>query len=368
MNIIVPRKEILTLLERVAPVADAKSAVPLLANVLLTAEGRRLHLAATDLYMAAMGACDADVDSPGTVALPAKDLLARCKAMPDGPIQITTDERFQATVKAVGQARRYTLHGLPGDDFPIIPKAGPDAVAMTIPSSLFAMLMTRTHFAISTDETRAHVNSALLQIQEGQLRMVATDGHRLSLCEARADVKAAPEMLIPLRAVSDLRKFCGADGDITITRDGPVAFFTIAGFTYSVKLVDARFPPWEQVVPRLPGNLATVPRLAMLDAVRAVQIAAARTGGIHVTAAPGMLRVSGESPESGNAQDEVPCDYAGPEITIGLNAKYVLDVLGSVDDDEVEIGLAGSLDPAVVRPARKIESLSYLGVIMPMRT
>lgn len=368
MNITVPRKEILALLERVAPAADAKSALPVLASALLTAEGRTLRIAATDLFMAAMGQCEAEVEAPGVVALPAKDLLARCKAMPDGPIQITTTDGAQATVKAVGQPRRYTLHGLPGTDFPLLPKASADTPTMTIPASLLAMLMARTHFSISTDETRAHVNSALLQIEPERLRMVSTDGHRLTLCEARADVQVAPEMLIPLRAVSELRKLCGDDGDVSISREGPNAFFAFPGLTYSVKLVDAQFPPWAQVIPRVVTKTFTVPRLALLDAVRAVQLAAApRTGGILLTAATGILLIASVSPEGGNAQDEIPIDYAGAEVTIGLNAKYLLDVLGATDDDEVELGLSGDLDPAVVRPARKVESLSYLGVIMPMR-
>src|SRR6185295_15911110 len=127
----------------------------------------------------------------------------RIAAMPDGPVQVTTNEAAQTTLKAVGAQRRYTLHGIPGGDFPHLPQPAADAVPMEMPASTLALLMSRTHFSISTDETRPHVNSGLFEWSGDRVRMVSTDGHRLSKMEV-AVKGGAPKaaMLIPLKAIT----------------------------------------------------------------------------------------------------------------------------------------------------------------------
>jgi DNA polymerase III subunit beta len=374
MDVVIPKKDLYKLLERCHGVADKKSAVPALANVLLTAEGRALRVAATDLYLAMSGQAEAEIAVAGSIAVPAKDLFERVKAMPEGPVQVTTSDGAQTTLKAVGQARRYTLHGLPGNDFPPLPKPAPDAPALELPVELLSLLMARTHFSISADETRAHVNSALFEWSGDRVRMVTTDGHRLSKMEATvAGTAATATMLIPLKAISELRRLTDqAKGEkvamLTIQQSGPSAFFTVAGMQFSVKLVDAQFPPYQQVIPASPNRTVRAPRLSLIDALKAIQLAASdRTGGVKLALVPGALRITSESPESGNAFDEVRVDYSGPEMTIGFNAKYFLDVLAAIDEEEVSLGLSGELDPAVIMPATESSSSSYVAVVMPMR-
>lgn len=370
LSVVVSKKDLARILERVAPVADRKSAVPMLANVLLTANGRALHVAATDLYLGMSAECECEVTGADSIALPAKDLLERVKAMPEGPIQIEAKEGAQTVLKAVGQARRYMLHGLHGADFPRLPEAAA-ADALTIPADMLALLMARTHFSISTDETRPHVNSALFEVQGPTLRMVSTDGHRLSKMEAphKAGDTVNRSMLIPLKAISELRRLVdGAKGEtIKIRQSGPTAFFTVAGFTFSVKLVDSQFPPYGQVIPAKVTHSIAVPRLALVDALRAVSVAAAdKTGGVKLTLAAGVLRATAESAECGSAADEIAVDFAGGECTVGVNAKYVLDVLVAVDTEEVLFGVSSELDPMMLRPNGDTSS-DYVAVVMPMR-
>ncbi len=374
MDVVIPKKDLNKLLERCHGVADKKSAVPALANVLLTAEGRALRVAATDLYLAMSGQAEAEINTGGSIAVPAKDLFERVRAMPEGPVQIMTSDGAQTTIKAVGQARRYTLHGLPGNDFPLLPKPAPDAPALELPVEMLALLMARTHFSISADETRAHVNSALFEWSGDRVRMVTTDGHRLSKMEATvAGTSATATMLIPLKAISELRRLTDQAksekiATLTIQQSGPNAFFTVAGMMFSVKLVDAQFPPYQQVIPSSPARTVRAPRIPFIDALKAIQLAASdRTGGVKLALVPGALRITSESPESGNAFDEIPVDYSGPEMTIGFNAKYFLDVLGAIDEEEVALGLSGELDPAVLMPATESSASSYIAVVMPMR-
>src|SRR5262249_47100598 len=153
-----------------------------------------------------------------------------------------------------------------------------------------------------------------------------------------------------------------------ITQSGPNVFFTLAGMQFSVKLVDAQFPPYQQVIPAVTDRSARAPRLALADALRAVSLAASdRTGGVKLALAKGSLRITSASPESGNAFDEIPVDYPGPDLDIGFNSRYFLDVLSSIEDDEVVLGISGELDPAVIRPATESSQQSYVAVVMPMR-
>jgi DNA polymerase-3 subunit beta len=375
MNIVIPKKDLNKLLERCHGVADKKSAVPALANVLLTAEGRSLRVAATDLYLAMSGQAEAEISTGGSIAVSAKDLFERVKAMPEGPVQITTSDGAQTTIKAVGQARRYTLPGLPANDFPLLPKPAPDAPALELPVELLALLMARTHFSISPDETRAYVNSALFEWSGDRVRMVTTDGHRLSKMEATvAGTSATATMLIPLKAIGELRRLTDQArsekvATLTIQQSGPNAFFTVSGMMFSVKRVDAQFPPYQQVIPGTPGRTVRAPRLPFIDALKAIQLAASdRTGGVKLSLVSGALRITSVSRESGNAFDEIAVDYDGPDMTIGFNAKYFLDVLSAIDEEEIALGLSGELDPAVLMPATESAAQSYTAVVMPMRT
>ncbi|AUX37585.1 MULTISPECIES: DNA polymerase III subunit beta [Sorangium] len=375
MDLVIPKKDLLRLVARCQGVADKKSAMPALANVLLAAEGNAVRVAATDLYLGVTGQTHADIKTGGTVAVPARDLLERVKAMPDGPIQITTTEGAHTSLKAVGSPRRYTLPGLPGSEFPQLPAPSHDAPSLELPVEQLALLIARTHFSISTDETRAHVNSALFEWAGDRVRMVTTDGHRLSKMEATVSGSSATAtMLIPLKAITELRRLAEearAEKEtpmVAITQSGPNAFFNIAGMQFSVKLVDAQFPPYQQVIPSVTERSVRAPRVQFAEALRAIALAANdRTGGVKLSIAPGTLRITSESPDTGAGFDEVAADYNGPEVTIGFNAKYFLDVLGSIDDEEVVLGISGELDPAVIRPGSESNQQSYVAVIMPMR-
>jgi len=268
---------------------------------------------------------------------------------------------------------------MPGDDFPPLPSPVEGAPTLALEVSVLQELIAKTHFSISTDETRAHLNSAKFEWDGDIVRMVTTDGHRLSKMEVKvAGRQASSEMLIPLKAIQELRRLCdealsegGKDGkdalapQLSITQSGSSAFFQGAGMTFGVKLVDAQFPPYAQVIPQSSDKKVTVPRAPFADALRAVSIAASeRTGGVKLALAKRTMRITSESPESGDGFDEIPIDYEGPSITIGFNARYFLDVLGALDEAEVTLSLSGELDPAVVRPA---SDRRFLAVVMPMR-
>jgi DNA polymerase-3 subunit beta len=381
MELTVPKKDLLRLVTRMQGVAERKSTMPVLSNVLLAVDGPSvLRVAATDLYLALVGRVTVDVSKGGSVAVSAKDLLERVRMMPDGPIHLVSQDNATTTIKASGSARRYTLRGMPGDDFPPLPTAAEGSPSLALDVDVLQELVAKTHFSISTDETRAHLNSGLFEWDGDVVRMVTTDGHRLSKMEVKVSGRqASATMLIPLKAIQELRRLCdeivaeqkdgGKEGaakpQLQITQSGSSAFFTGGGMSFAVRLVDAQFPPYAQVIPQQSEKAVRVPRAAFADALKAVSVAASeRTGGVKLSVSKGTMRITTESPESGEGFDELPIDYAGPNMTIGFNAKYFLDVLGALDEDEVQLGLGGELDPAVVKP---VGARQFLAVVMPMR-
>jgi DNA polymerase-3 subunit beta len=378
MQVGVSKKDLLRVVARCQGVADKKSTMPVLGNVLLDVNGPgSIRLAATDLNLAVTGQIPAEVQKGGSIAVGARDLFERVKMMPEGLLTIATNEGSGATIRAASSARRYTLHGIPGEEFPSIPEPDANATSLPLGVDVLSALITRTHFSISTDDTRLHLNSALFEWDGNRVRMVTTDGHRLSKMEATVGGKqATASMLIPLKGIQELRRLSdearaevkgeAADGlSIELVQSGANAFFRLPGLQFSVKLVDAQFPPYQQVIPKAAERVVVVPRGSLTDALRAVSIAASdRTGGVKLTLSRGTMRFASESPDSGEGFDEVPVDYDGSDVTIGFNARYFLDVLGCLDEEKVEIGIGGELDPVVVRPHG---SPDYLAVIMPMR-
>ena len=379
MNITVPKKDLLRLVARCQGVVDKKSTMPVLANVLISVDTTQdVRVAATDLYLAISGQVAAEVEEGGSTAVPAKDLFERIKAMPDGPVSIVIGSSGSTEVKSGTSPRRYRLHGLPGDSFPPLPEPSADAPTLELGVGLLSRLISQSQFSISTDETRAHLNSALFEWDGDRVRMVTTDGHRLTKVEMEVPGrKATATMLIPYKAIGELRKLADESKTIdkieetsmvTIAQSGPNAFFGIGDTRFSVKLVDAQFPAYQQVIPQSSEQTVRAPRAALVDALRAVSLAASdRTGGVKLTIEPGTMRITSESPESGDGFDEVPVDYDGKEMVIGFNAKYVLDVLNVLDSEEIELLLSGELDPAVIRPAHEPDDRSFIGVVMPMR-
>jgi DNA polymerase III subunit beta len=380
MNITVAKKDLLRLVGRCQGVVDKKSTMPVLANVLINVDGpNTVRIAATDLYLAVSGTAAADVRQGGSTAVPARDLFERIKMMPDGPVSIAMAAAGSTEIKSGSSPRRYRLHGLPGDSFPPLPEPAADAPVLELEVEVLSSLINCTMFSISTDETRPHLNSALFEWDGDHVRMVTTDGHRLTKMEAVVTGRqASATMLIPLKAIAELRRLCdearaepsrdGVPPMVTIAQSGPNAFFTLADTRFCVKLVDAQFPAYQQVIPAAAERTIGAPRVALMEALRAVSLAASdRTGGVKLTLEGATMRIMSESPESGDGFDEIPVEYSGESMVIGFNARYMLDVLSVLSEDEVHLLLSGELDPAVVKPASELPTRSFVGVVMPMR-
>ena len=370
MKLTTSKKDLLWILGRCQAVADKKGAIPILANVLIDATGDDLLFAATDTVVGARGSIPGKVKERGTFAVNARHLFERVKMMPEGEVSLFVDGPVM-TVKSSASPRKYTLHVMPGSEFPILPGVSESAAKLTVSAGTLQRLIASTHFAISTDETRLHLNSALLECDGVTLRMVSTDGHRLARADVAHDGDGNLSLLIPLKAIHELRRIC-SDADeadeIEIAKDGHNVFFTLGDLVVICKLVDAQFPPWRQVVPDSDERLIEVPRLELADALRAVSVSTDdRTSMAAVTFGKGALGIAAASGDTGEAEDSLPIDYDGPEVKVGINYAYGLDVLGAIESDAVTIGTSGELDPVTIRPSGETAGFDYLAVVMPRR-
>jgi DNA polymerase-3 subunit beta len=366
MNVLVSRNKLLRLLVRCAAIADKKGTVPALANVLLETTDGGLRASATDLALGFVGTAGASVKKPGSIAVEARQCLERVKAMPDGDVALTT-EGSTLTIKAAEGNRRFRIAGMPGADMPTMPAAPADATELSFGVGDLLALITATSYAISTDETRLHLNSAMFEANAGKLRMVSTNGHRLALRELAYDGPGFESMLLPLKGVLELKRLLDeTDAEtVTLRQSGYQLFASIGGDVFSLRLCDLEPVPWAQVVPKSHEARVTIGADAISGALRAVRVAASdRTGIVKLSLSAGKLRIETESPESGEGFDEIAVDYDGPERSLGANANYLLEAIGSVAGDEVAFEVSGELDPIAIRAAAEDGGLA---IVMPAR-
>lgn len=365
MNITIARTALLRLCQRCVSVADKKATIPMLSNLLLTAADDSLHVAATDMFQLVTDSAPAEIAQPGSIALPARELTARVAAMPDGPISLTLKDH---TVTLKSGSRKFTLRCMPATEYPALPEPADDAPSLDVHPDTLSRLINLAKISISPDETRPHVNSALFEWNKDQLRMVSTDGHRLSKIEATIDNETPATMLIPLRAVSEIAKLIkGVDAVVTMRPGKTHLFLTAGSARFGVKLVDAQFPPYQQVIPKASGRTLTLSRAGLLGALQAVKLAAdARTAGVKLTHVGEALRVTAATPDAGDGFDEVACEATGAdgEPTIGVNANYLVEVLSVLACDSVTLSMTAELDPVVLRA---VGDDGYLAVVMPMK-
>lgn len=365
MHIIIDKSALLPILAQCGGVADKRSTLPVLANILLHANGK-LSCSATDLLQSVSGEVPADIREQGSIAVDARGIFDRVKMMPDGPITIST-KGAQMTLKS--GSRRFTVAGVPGEEFPALPTK-PTALLLTLDAAELVKLIKSVEFAVSRDESRLHLNSMLLEHSDGQLRVVATDGHRMSVTEAPAPAGSpAFTVLIPLKGLIELRRLCeeAKDKPVQLSQEGPNLFVSVSGYELSARLSDSAFVPWREVLPKECKRNVVVSRAGLADALRAVAISASdRTSAVKLSLSTHRLTVSAETPDAGEGHDELAVVYEGDDIEIGCNAKYLLEALGPLTCEAVSLGLSDELDPILVEPVGDSD-WTMKSVVMPCR-
>lgn len=357
------KSTLLSCLQRAAVAADHKSAIPALSCIALEIIGDdTLRASATDLYRSAVAVCTVNVETGGAVIVDARNIVDRVKGMPNGDLTVEVN-KDEITIRSRG-ARSFRIIGAPFDDYPKIATAdaGPSLATMT--ERELCDLIDAAVDAVSEDITRAYVNSLQLEVEPGQIMAVATDGHRLHRAIKTHDVQVMASLLVPLSGIQVIRRTLddSSDAKVELAVNGGTLFVHVDSATIGVKLCDAAFPPYKQVIPKPSDDAFLVPRSALLDSVSSVGSLA--KNGVKFGLSVGKLKVSASEAGVGDGEDELECEYAGKPISIGSNHHYLADALRAMRTDEVLVQVTGELDPIVIREP---DGDARLCVVMPMR-
>ena len=367
MKFVVARDALLKPLNLVAGVVERRQTLPILANVLMVLDGDRLSLTGTDLEVELVGRVNLAQagDSSGEVTVPARKLVDICKSLPEGCDIDFSAEESKVIVRS-GRSR-FSLSTLPARDFPNIE----DSIGthqFVVKQAQLKRLIERTSFAMAQQDVRYYLNGMLWELSPSQLRVVATDGHRLALCTLPTELQVEGEVqvILPRKGVLELSRLLQEDGgDISVILGSNHLRATTDEFTFTSKLVDGKFPEYERVLPRSPDKIILGPRNELRQAfARAAILSNEKYRGVRLLLADGVLQILANNPEQEEAEEVVSVDYQGESLEIGFNVSYLLDVLGVLEGEQVKLSLSDPNGSALLEESTDGDSLY---VVMPMR-
>jgi DNA polymerase-3 subunit beta len=363
MEVLLERDAFLRGVQMVQNIVEPRQTLPILANILLEGDGETVRVTATDLEVGARVSVPARVASRGAVTVSARKLAEIVKELPAAALTLKVGDNAAVSIRCGGVS--YRLVGLPPDDFPPVVPASPTSWIPIEARALREMLQ-QTSFAISHDENRYALNGVLFTVQGTQVRLVATDGHRLAISARGLGSSAGPVTgIVPRKAVAELMRVLGSSEDTQIAITENQFVLQMPNFVLTARLIEGVFPNYEAVMPKgHPGRLL-VSRAALQGALRRVAvIAEERNKPVRMTLTPASLKISASSQEMGEAEEVMDVDYTGQEVGMGFNSRYLLDALAAIEKDAVAFEFKDGLSPGVVK---SVEDDGYCCVIMPMR-
>ncbi len=366
MEIKIDRNIFLHGLNKVQGIVESKGAMPILSHVLISTHKEGILLKATDLEIGMTGTYPAKVVSQGSVSINAKKLFDIVKELPELEIHFYQEENDWVSLKC-GKSK-FRLPGLPPEDFPKLPEYSEEPL-MEFKGSLLKEMIRKTLFAISPDETRQALNGLLLECDNGKVNMVGTDGHRLAFIKralANTKTKNKTGYLLPKKVLTELLRFIENEDSVYAfsEKDNQMAFIQDKQVIVSRK-VDGKFPNYRQVIPSDNELQVGVNKQDLSHALKRVALLAdEKSKMVRFEIRPGSLTLVSDNTELGDANEELEIKYQGEEVTIGLNARYVLDVLGAIDEDEVVLNLKDQNNSCLITLS---EDKDFLSIVMPMR-
>jgi DNA polymerase III subunit beta len=370
MKFTLERAALLKSLGHVQSVVERRNTIPILANVLIRAAGQDVSFAATDMEIEINETVPGQVSKSGAVTAPAHTLYEIVRKLPEGAqVELSAASANQLTLSS-GRSH-FKLGCLPVEDFPKMPE-GDLKHKFKLSAADLRMLIDRTRFAISNEETRYYLNGIYLHTAKTKnvevLRAVATDGHRLARVEIASPqgAKGIPGIIVPRKTVNEVRKLIDeSSGEIEIALSEAKVRFTFDDVVITSKLIDGTFPDYERVIPTGNDKLMQVETQKFAPAVdRVATISSEKSRAVKLSLTPGHLVLSASSPEAGSATEELDVQYDGALLDVGFNARYLLDIMQQVESDGARFALADATAPAIIQDAA---DPSALYVLMPMR-
>jgi len=351
----------------VAAAVPTKTTLPVLSNILVEAGKDGLRLSGTDLDIAVSTTVAASVDQEGSITLPAKKLVEIVRELPSAGIRVASSGEQRVSLEC-GKSR-FKLLGLSRDEFPAFPAIKFDT-SWKVKSGELQKLISHVAFAASTEESRPILNGVLWELRPDRMRMVATNGHRL----ARMDVPTATaggahaDLIVPPKALEQIRKLFSAEDEVEVARSENHLGFRSPTTQVFTRLIEGPYPNYEQVIPRENDKVMTADKGAITSALRRMSIIASdQTHRIRMAFANGSCKLSVQTPDLGEAQEEVTVTYEGDALEIGFNAAYMLEVLKYIPTDEVRMTFKAPERAATCEPVGWDDPASFLALVMPLR-
>ena len=365
MKLIAAREALLKPLQAVIGVVERRQTMPILANVLLVAKNGKLSLTGTDLEVELVASADVEVASGGEVTVPGRKLLDICRALP---------EKAQVTISLSGEKvsvrsakSKFTLTTLPAAEFPTVEDINA-AESLELPQASLGRLLEKTHFSMAQQDVRYYLNGLLLETGKKHLRAVATDGHRLALCQIvleSSNKVPVKQVIVPRKGVLELQRLMSGEGNLKLELGSNHIRIHLDGIRFTSKLIDGRFPEYERVIPQETGNQLLADRQIFRSALQRTAILSnEKYRGIRLIIRKGSVVLQAHNPEQEEAEEEFEVTYPGEEIEIGFNVNYLLDALGAIDADEISLSVVDGNSSCLLRKPDD-EDCKY--VVMPMR-
>ena len=366
MKLSVSRETFLARLSIVARAASTRSAIQTLAGVLIKLENGRAELQATDTDLGIRAGFDAEIAAEGSVVVPGRLLLDVARSLPKSEVSLEYRPSEQ-DVEVISGSARFHLRTLPLEDFPKLPQPD-EASALAVPAQAFVETIGRVARSASRDETRPHLTGVLVTANGGDLRMVATDSYRLSVKETKLDppLDGSLEANVPARTLQELSRVVGTDGDeqIKVTALENQVVFSAGDVVLSSRLVDGRFPNYQQLLPEAYEHELRIDRGELVEVVRRISLLAQKNAPLRLSFTEGALEISAQTPDVGEASESLPVPFAGEPLEIGFNPEFFRDGLESAETDELVLKLISPLRPGLIQSG---DDGGFIYLVMPIR-
>ena len=365
MKTTIKREDLLAPLQQIIGAVERRQTLPILGNVLFKSTGGDLTLSATDLEIEMIATAKAESKEDFQTTIPARKLLDICKALPeDSMIAFNIEEN---RVSLTSARSRFSLATLPAQDFPSLDEIEVKH-SFSIPQKLLKGLFDKTSFAMAQQDVRYYLNGILMEISPTQVKLVATDGHRLALSQAELDIGVGEErqIIIPRKAVLELSRLLDSSDSPAVCElsQNHIRVQTDA-LVFTSKLIDGKFPDYQRVIPVDGNKIMLVERETLKHAMSRIAILSnEKYRGIRLSFSAGNLSIQANNPDQEEAEEELQVDYSEAEMEIGFNVTYLIDVLNVLASKKVQVKLNDSNSSAIISDS---EDESSLYVVMPMR-
>ena len=366
MKIQIDKKDLLNLIGKTQNIIEKRNSMAVLVNILLEAQGQTLTVMATDLEISMTDSVAAKIFSEGKVAVSSKSLCDITKELAEGPIQLSKKENNWLEIKQGKYSSK--IIGISADEYPTFPTLVHTEFT-PVQIGIFREMIDKTIYSVSNDESRYHMNGVFFEPKAQNYVMVATDGHRLSLItKPLVENSHLPQqgVIIPRKGLHEIRKLIDvADGTLDIAIDGAQMVVRHKSTTLMVRLIEGKYPNYEQFIPQRLNEKISINREDFLQCLRRVSLLANhKSKAITLNISEGKMEISSNNPEMGDAREEIEINYVGKNLRIGFNAKYIQDVLQAIDEETVDLELNDQLSAGLMRPHN---DQRYKCVVMPMR-